>query len=140
MIRVKREQSDWIGITASAVGGLVAGVVAGIVLVELLGNLDRARVHGAFGRLRKQTNPPEDLRVVQAAIDAALASDDATASLDVKGQALGDGVVELTGTVQAGHEAQRARTVVEQVPGVSVLVNHVLVEGEDIPVRDASAH
>jgi hypothetical protein len=141
VVRIEREESGWLGITAFAVGGLMAGVVLGAALGELLGPVSTERVRGALGRRRRDDDAdPPDPRLLQRSVDAALAEDEGTSALEVSARALGDGIVELDGRVPTADDADHARDVVRAVAGVDVVVSHVAVDGDGAPTRDASAH
>lgn len=116
--------------------GLVAGAVAGAWLRP-----DPDVVKPAAGRPRP-TPSTEPLRVAEAAgvVLRRLEEDDILRNLSFEVLAVGPGVVELHGWVASRAERTRAARIAASVPGVTNLVNSLLVHGEDdfpLPVRAA---
>ena len=140
MVRIERNESDWLGIALAAVGGLMAGVIAGAALGEMLGDLSPARLRGVARRLRpsKVETFTEDPRLLRNAIAGALADHPDTQGLAVTVEALGDGMVELTGIAPDPISREVAGAVAREVPGAGVVVNRLLVEGTDVPEQTSS--
>jgi osmotically-inducible protein OsmY len=112
-------------------------VLAGIVLGELLGDVSSDRLRRAVGRLRRpeSAEAPQDANAVELAVRAALAEHPTTKGLPIDVRALGDGVVELSGTAPSAGARQDAWKVARGIPGADAVVNRILVEGDDVPPR-----
>ncbi len=134
MVRIQRQDDDWLGIALAAVGGLTAGIVAGVVLGELFGDLSTDRFKRLVGRVsRRRVREPLDPRVLRRAVRAALEDHDETRTLAVSVEAHEDGVVELTGVAPDAASRDLAGELAREVPGADVVVNRILVEGTDVP-------
>ena len=136
MVRVKREEDEQRGVTGIALAatlGLGIGVLGGMVLRELLSGVSTEPVKNALSRLRRPEtgDEPEDPESVQRAVEDALGEDPDAALLEVKAAALGDGIVELTGTVPDALDRQTAGDIARGVPGADIVVNRILVQGSD---------
>ncbi len=142
LIRVKQEESDWLGVALATAAGLGIGLVAGLVASELLGKVNPDRVRRVVGRLRRgeADDEPQDPRVLERAVAAALGENPQTRNLTVTPRALGDGVVELTGTAPDSETRRLAGKVSRGAPGADVIVNRILVEGDDVPRRHSAPH
>jgi osmotically-inducible protein OsmY len=138
-LKRQERENDWLGIALATAAGLGAGVLAGIVAGEFLGDLGAERVKGAVGRLRRDTprRPLPDPGEVETTVVEALAEHPGTADLKVGVRALGDGVVELSGTAPTAAARQAAGKVARAVHGADVVVNRILIEGDDVPRRSA---
>lgn len=135
MVRIEQEQEHRgvTGIALSAALGLGIGVLGGIIARELLTGLNTEPVKSAVRRLRPEGDMEEeqDPLAVQQSVEQALVDDPGTQALRVRVEALGDGIVELTGTVPDALSRQLAGDVARGVPGADVVVNRVLVEGSN---------
>ncbi len=135
MVRIEQEEEHRgvTGIALSAALGLGVGVVGGIILRELLTLVSTEPVRSAVRRLRPEAEigDDHDPLEVQRSVEQALEDDPGTQSLTVRVEALGDGIVELTGSVPDALSRQLAGDVARGVPGADVVVNRVLVEGSD---------
>ncbi|UCD25179.1 MAG: BON domain-containing protein, partial [Gemmatimonadota bacterium] len=136
MVRIRREDEDQRGVTGialSAALGLGIGVLGGMVLRELLSGVSTEPVRNALNRLRQPEADlePEDVAAVEHAVEDALDEDPEAALLEVKVTALGDGIVELTGTVPDALDRQLAGDIARGVPGADIVVNRILVQGSD---------
>lgn len=102
---------------------------------ELLGDVNPDRVRRVVRRLRRSEagHVEHDPRVLERAVVAALGENPQTRDLTITARALGDGVVELTGTAPDPEARLLAGKVSRGAPGADVIVNRILVEGEDIP-------
>lgn len=122
----------------AAAAGLGAGLLAGLLLSELLGNVDSDRFRRAVGRLRPGTHegPEPDAAEVERAVDEALRHNPTTGPLAIRVRAVGEGVVELTGTAPDATARSLAGDLARGVDGARVVVNRVLVEGTDVPRRE----
>ncbi|UCG88802.1 MAG: BON domain-containing protein [Gemmatimonadota bacterium] len=141
MVRVEQREEQRQGVTGialSAALGLGIGVLGGMVLREFFGNVTAAPVKNAMRLLRpsESSNGFVDPDVLERSVYEALGGDPDTESLDVVVTALGDGIVELTGTVRDAMERQLAGDVARSVIGADVVVNRILVEGSDRMARE----
>lgn len=104
------------------------GVLVGIVAGELFGDVGSDRLRGAVRRMRRAPVAPreESLGGLERAVAAALSENATTRGLAVQVRALGDGIVELTGTVSDPESRPLAGRVARGVPGVDVVVNRLL--------------
>jgi len=129
-------------VALATAAGLGVGLLAGIVASEFLGDVNPERVRRVVRRLRRgEAGPSEhDPRVVERAVAAALGENPQTRDLTITARALGDGVVELTGTAPDPEARRLAGKVSRGAPGADVIVNRILVEGEDIPPRRSAPH
>ncbi len=120
------------GIAVAAAAAFGLGLMAGLVAGEWLGRVDAARVRRVVHRLRPEL-PPGDPGALEATVRRALRSQPATRYLKVRVRAAGERLVELTGRVGDAVARERAgATAREAVPGC-VVINRLLVEGEDVP-------
>ena len=140
LVSMEREDSDWLGSTLFAIAGLGIGFVAGMAFGEFFSEVDPGRVTGAVKRLKRRpaeaTVPPAE---IERAVNGALGENPQTRHLDVHARALGEGIVELTGTVPDADARSHAATVARGVAGTYVVVNRVLVEGDDVPRPEAAS-
>ena len=140
LVSIEREGGDWLGITISAVAGLGLGLVAGMAFGEYFSEVDPGRVTGAVKRLkRRPTEPVAAPGDIERAVNGALNENPQTRHLDVRARALGEGIVEITGTVPDADARAHAATVARGVAATVVVVNRVLVEGDDVPRRRAAS-
>ena len=140
LVSIEQEHSDWLGITISAVAGLGVGLVAGMAFGQYFSEVDPGRVTGAVKRLKRRPGEPEvPVEEIERAVNGALAENPQTRHLDVRARALGDGIVEITGTVPDADARTHAATVARGVAGACVVVNRVLVEGDDVPRPEAAS-
>jgi osmotically-inducible protein OsmY len=121
------------GLTLTAAAGVGLGVFAGMAIGQLLGSVDTERVRRAVGhRLRRSgagsAAPAEG--ELERAVNGALSENATTRHLAVRAHALGDGIVELTGTAPDPEARALAGTIARGVAGSGVIVNRILVEGE----------
>ena len=135
LIRIRRERDDRLGLAIAATIGLGAGVFAGMVVGEMFGKVNSERVLGAVGKLRPRSRRPVDPHVLERAVLEALRAAAATRDLELKVHALGDGLVEITGTAPDAASRIAAGITARTVLGADVVVNRVLIEGNDIPAR-----
>lgn len=137
--RRARRDDDWAGIALATAAGLGVGLAAGLVVSELLGSLNAERLRYALRRWRGKSSPtylePGEL---ERAVEEALKSDPATARLEIGVRAAGPGLVELTGTAPDEETRARAGARARATPGADIVVNRILVEGRDLPVRDSA--
>jgi osmotically-inducible protein OsmY len=135
LVRIEQEEErrGVTGIALSAALGLGIGVLGGIIVRELLTGVSTEPVKSAVRRLRHEVDieDDQDPAVVERSVEEALENDPGTQGLNVRVEALGDGIVELTGTVPDALSRQLAGDVARGVTGAQVVVNRVLVEGSD---------
>jgi osmotically-inducible protein OsmY len=135
LVRIEQEEErrGVTGIALSAALGLGLGVLGGIIVRELLTGVSTEPVKSAVRRLRHEVDieDDQDPAVVERSVEEALENDPGTQGLNVRVEALGDGIVELTGTVPDALSRQLAGDVARGVTGAQVVVNRVLVEGSD---------
>jgi osmotically-inducible protein OsmY len=135
LVRIEQEQEHRgvTGIALSAALGLGIGVLGGIIGRELLTGFNTEPVKSAVRRLRPEADieDEQDPLAVQQSVEQALADDPGAQALRVRVEALGDGIVELTGTVPDALSRQLAGDVARGVSGADVVVNRVLVEGSN---------
>jgi hypothetical protein len=124
-------------VALATAAGLGLGVLAGLVGGELLGDLGTERVKGAVRRISRSERAVLELdpQDVERAVTSALAEHPKASDLAVGVRALGDGVVELSGTVPDNAARRIAAKIARGVAGAQVVVNRILVEGDDVPRR-----
>jgi len=120
------------GIALSAALGLGIGFIGGIFLRGLVSGLDTEPVRNAVRNLRKSAaSDVPDLEEIERTVLDALEDDPDTRELQIAVEALGDGIVELTGTTRDPLSRQIAADIARSVPGADIVVNRILVEGGD---------
>ncbi len=108
--------------------GAAAGLSAGLAL--------------SWRMRRARAAAPAALSRLEARVAEALEADGRLARLDIEVGALTDGIVELTGTVRDGDEADRVVGVVQRVTGVRTVLNRMdteLLEEHLAEVRERNA-
>ncbi len=138
MIRIRWQENDWLGVAVSTVVGLGVGMVGGMILGELFGDMSPRRLSRAVRDLRREreTSRKRAATVEHVVRDALRAAPD-TAGLAVTVRAVGNGIVELTGTVPSDEQRERAAGIARAAASAEVVVNRLLVEGDDAPRRSA---
>jgi osmotically-inducible protein OsmY len=135
LVRIEHgeERRSVTGIALSAALGLGIGVLGGMIVREFFTGVSTEPVKRAVRRLRtaEEMEDDQDPAILERSIGQALDEDPGTQELDVRVEALGDGIVELTGIVPDALSRQLAGDVARGVPGAGVVVNRVLVEGSD---------
>ncbi len=120
------------GIALSAALGFGIGAIGGMLLRGFLGDLNTEPVKNAVRGIRGSGAVElEDPENVESAVSNALDQDTDTHPLPVKVEALGDGIIELTGTAPDPLSRQIAADVARGVRGADIVVNRILVEGSD---------
>jgi len=136
VVRVERQDDDWLGIAVAAVGGLAAGLAAGVVIGEMLGDMSTGQLKGTLATIRPgRRRAPKDPGEVRRAVESALDDHPDLGDLSLDVTAHEDGIVELTGVVPDDLTRELAGELARDVPGIDVLVNRVLVEGVDVRER-----
>jgi osmotically-inducible protein OsmY len=113
--------------------GLLAGIVAG----EFLGDINAERFKRGLRRMSgvdalaqaKAMDPTQ----LQRSVVSALKRNSGTRMLSVAAHALGNGILELTGTAPDERSRELASEIARAVRGVITVVNRVLVQGVDVP-------
>ncbi len=133
VIRVRDEERDWLGLGLAAAAGVGLGVFAGMAIGQLLGGVDAERVRDVVGRRLGRSTAGTDAGTetdVERTVNGALSENATTRHLAVRAHAIGDGIVELTGTAPDPEARALAGTIARGVVGSAVVVNRILVEGE----------
>jgi hypothetical protein len=112
--------------------GAGLGAVAGFVMGQWLGEVDSGRLSRAATRLQQNgftraSRPKSTINVAR----AALRNDDLLRSLELELVAVSAGVIELHGWVPSRSLRARAVRILRQVPEIEILINCLLVRGED---------
>jgi len=123
-----------------AFGG-VAGMVAGYLVGGAVGRVTAHRVKRALkrrrrrrGRLRPGDWTEREAENLEARAVDALRGNPVLAQRPVRVRVLAPGLIELAGRVESAAELQRAGQLVRRLPGVTDLVNRLLVERQDSAV------
>lgn len=120
------------GIALSATLGLGVGLIGGMLLRAFLTNIGTQPLKTAVCSLRKaETDETVDPGELEQAVSAALEEDPDTRALGIGVEALGDGIVELTGSAPDPLSRQIAGDITRSVPGADIVVNRILVKGGD---------
>ncbi len=137
LLSARQEDDRVTGIAISAALGIGIGVVAGLILWEWLGDVGTEPVRRVVRRVRSQESdkPQEDLEGLEQAIKEAFGESPHLREFDLDAEALGDGIVDVTGVVPDEPLRELAGEIANQVPGADVVVNRVLVEGQETAPR-----
>jgi hypothetical protein len=133
----------------AAVAGGVFGLGLGYVIGSSVGRVNSRRIGRAVQRWQDRHGhgahlvwTDEEAERLEARVLDALSNDVVLARRPIRVAVLGMGLVELTGTVHRSNEAGLAGDVVQHVPGVETVLNHLLVDGVDqaaVPVGGPDA-
>lgn len=121
-------------VVLATMAGLSLGVVAGLVIGEWLGDVNQERVRRGLERLRRNpsTAPPiENPTLLEQVVTQALRTAPDVYSTSVTVEPIGPGTVELIGWTDDERQREHMATVAREVPGVTAVVNRVLVHGVD---------
>jgi uncharacterized membrane protein len=112
--------------------GIFTGLVAGIVVSEWIGDVNRPRIRRVAARLQ-QPAPVSSLTAAARArsAGAALQAHAALRDLGLQAVAVSQSTVELRGWVASRSTRALAARVARGVPGVEMIINNILVRGED---------
>jgi osmotically-inducible protein OsmY len=122
------------GIALSAAAGFGLGMLAGLVAAEWLGDVDADRVRRAVARIRSSAGGTAyDRGALEAAVHEALGAGARTRYLKVRVKALGDRLLELSGTVPSEEAREHAGETARAAAPDCTVINRLLVEGEDVP-------
>ena len=136
MRRIERDRgfdaTDLVAAAAGAAIGLALGFIAG----GSVGRVNSRRIKSAVQRWKGRRKGPavwteEEAERLEARVLDALGQDVVLARRRIRVAVLGMGLVELTGTVLHTPEVGVASDIVQQVEGVTTVLNHLLVEGVD---------
>ena len=136
-IRSRLTIGDLLLLAAGGAAALLLGYVAG----ERVGRVNSRRVRRAFDRWRERHGgreepwTEEEAAHLERRVLDALRRDVVLGRRAIRVGILEGGIVELTGRVAHPSEVALAGTVVRQVAGVRVLLNHLLVPGTDAEAR-----
>jgi hypothetical protein len=123
----------------AAVAGGVFGLGLGYVLGSSVGRVNSRRISRAVQRWQDRHGQShavwtdDEAERLEARVLDALSNDVVLARRPIRVAVLGMGLVELTGTVHRSSEAGLAGDLVQHVPGVETVLNHLLVDGVDQP-------
>jgi len=135
--RTTRDELDPRDFLAAAAGA-VLGLAAGFVVAGSVGRLNAHRVKDAVRRWRDRPRggiwTADAAERLEARVLDALARDVVLARRPIRVTVLGQGLVELTGRVASAAEVGLAGDIVQDVAGVTTVLNHVLVDGADAGV------
>jgi hypothetical protein len=120
----------------AAVAGGVFGLGVGFVVGSSVGRVNSWRIGRAVRRWHNRHGAgvvwtDEEAERLEARVLDALGNDVVLARRPIRVAVLGMGLVELTGTVHRSTEMGLAGDVVQHVPGVETVLNHLLVDGVD---------
>lgn len=124
---------------AAIASGAILGMAVGYVVAENVGRVNSARVRRAVRLWREKNAAPrrpglwttEAAERLEARVLDALNRQVVLARRPIRVTVLGMGLVELTGRVAYAAEVALAGDVVQDVPGVDTVLNHLLVPGVD---------
>jgi hypothetical protein len=135
------QRSEWtIGDLLVVAAGAGLGLVLGYFAAERVGRVNAKRVRSAIERWKRRHARPrepwtdEDVERLEARVLDALRRDTVLGRRAVRVRVYAGGIVELSGRVAHPSEVQLAGRVVEAVPEVRTVLNHLLVAGADGPV------
>lgn len=120
------------GVAFAAAAGFGLGILAGLVAGEWLGRMNPERLHRAIRRLRPKLVTSPDPQAVGRAVLRALRSDPQTRNLPIEVKTIAPGLIELTGRVPSSQLRRHAAHTAQLAAGEDVVVNRLLVEGEDV--------
>ena len=129
MVHIERKDRDVTGIALTAALGFGIGLVGGIFLRDFLGGVNTEPVKKAVRRLSgPQAEPRKQLTAIEDSVVAAWETDPDLRPLPLAVEALGDGIVEVTGTASSGMTRQLAADVARSVQGADVVLNRIHIE------------
>jgi hypothetical protein len=135
-----REDHDVLGVVVSAVAGVALGLLAGLATSQFFSEVSPRHVSGAVKRIGRRSSSrdakPSD--TLERAVNGALDENPKTRQLNVRAHALSDGIVELVGTAPDRDARAVAGIVARGALDDAVIVNRILVEGEDVPRRPSA--
>ncbi len=133
------------GISVSAAVGFGVGLLGGLLLREFVSGVNAEPVKKAVRRFSGEHRASkQDLAATEDAVIRAWEDDPDLRSLPLAVEALGDGIVEITGTASSPMTRQLASDIARSVQGADVVLNRIHIEGtttegsEPEPVQDTS--
>ncbi len=130
MVHIDGEDRNITGIALSAALGFGLGVIGGLLLRDFVGGIDTEPVKEAVRRLSgPHTEPKDDHSAIEDAVIQAWEDDPDLRPLALAVEALGDGIVEITGTASSQMTRQLAADVARSVQGADVVLNRIHIEG-----------
>ncbi|MFI5281217.1 MAG: BON domain-containing protein [Gemmatimonadales bacterium] len=147
MKRTEHERDFAASDLLAAVAGGVFGLGLGYIIGSSVGRVNSRRIGRAVQRWQDRRGThvvwtDEEAERLEARVLDALSNDVVLARRPIRVAVLGMGLVELTGSVHRSNEAGLAGDVVQHVPGVETVLNHLLVDGVDqaaVPVGGPDA-
>ena len=134
-----QRDTDVLGIVVSALAGVGLGLVAGLATSQFFSELSPRRVGGVVKRIgRRSSSRAATADTLERAVNSALGENPKTRQLDVHARALSDAIVELVGTAPDPDARAVAGIVARGALEDAVVVNRILVEGEDVPRRPSA--
>jgi hypothetical protein len=126
------------GIALSAAFGFGLGIIGGMFLRDFVGGVNTEAVKKAVRRLNEPLpETKQDLGAIEDAVVEAWEDDPDLRSMPLAVEALGDGIVEITGTASTAMTRQLAGDVARSVPGADVVLNRIHIEGASIEASEA---
>ncbi len=139
LVDVDQRDTDVLGIAVSALAGVGFGLVAGLATSQFFSELSPRRVSRAVKRIgRRSSSRAGGPDTLERAVNGALGENPKTRQLDVRARALSDGIVELVGIAPDPDARAVAGIVARGALEDAVVVNRILVEGEDVPRRPSA--
>jgi len=133
VVQIDREEKNITGIALSAALGFGLGVVGGMLLREFVGGVNAEPVKKAVRRLNEpRDESKQDLGAIEDAVIQAWEDDPDVRPMPLAVEALGDGIIEITGTAPSAMTRQLAGDVARSVPGADVVLNRIHIEGASI--------
>jgi osmotically-inducible protein OsmY len=133
-----REDESASSIALTAAAGFAVGLLAGVVAGEFLGDINAERFKRGIRRMgggdKADQAKAMDPTQLERTVVSVLKRNSSTRALNVAAHALGNGILELTGTAPDERTRELATEVARAVRGVLIVVNRVLVQGIDVPV------
>lgn len=147
MKRTEHERDFAAGDLLAAVAGGVFGLGLGYIVGSSVGRVNSRRIGRAVQRWQDRRGTStiwteDEAERLEARVLDALSNDVVLARRPIRVAVLGMGLVELTGAVHRPNEAGLAGDLVQHVPGVETVLNHLLVDGVDqaaVPVGGPDA-
>ena len=129
MVYIDGKDRDVTGIALSAAVGFGLGVVGGLFLREFVGGVNTDQLKKAVRRLNESDGESkEDLGAIEDAVIQAWEDDPDVRPLPLAVEALGDGIIEITGTASSPVTRQLAGDVARSVQGADVVLNRIHIE------------
>jgi hypothetical protein len=116
--------------------GVGTGLVAGFALSEWMGGVTRPRMQRVARRLGQAAHARLTPAASARAVDAALHAEPRLAEFSIEVVAVSRGTVELRGWVADRPARTLAARVARAVSGIDMIINSILVRGEDDRIPD----